>query len=382
MRGRWTALGTFVLLLACSESPDLAPPGNAVGSAGNGGSTMGGVGGSSGQTSAGSAGVGGMSPGGAGMGGVNLGGAGAGSAGSSGSGGAGGSAQNGCIEQGTPGKTGRQCDPGTDGNGTFDQMQPAAQLPAEALGEPEGELSPGRLLPSAVFGYSFNYRTYRPKAYQPGKPAALMIFQDGGNYVASFKAPRLFDALIAEGAVPVTISVYIDPTNQRSKEYDTRDAKYGTMITEELIPELRKTFDLVEDPNGFAIGGHSSGGGCAFNVAWQFPDQFRKVLTHSGTFVNLQQPGNYDYVSIVKQEPKRPLRITLLAGSNDLVCCGTTWFQVNNEMAESLTTAGYPYRYMKSVTNHGPSQWHFNDFPVALRWLWRGYTLPHYATTP
>jgi enterochelin esterase family protein len=305
-----------------------------------------------------------------------------GSAGSEagGSGGSGGGdVPNGCTEAGPAGKTGRQCDPGVEGNGTFDQMQPQSERPPEASGDPQGELSGGKQLQSKVFGYSFDYRTYAPTAYQPGKPAALMIFQDGGNYTGNFKAPRVFDNLIEEGSVPVIISVYIDPTGQRSKEYDTRDAKYGTMITTELVPELAKTFDLVEDPDGWAIGGHSSGGGCAFNVAWQFPDKFHKVMTHSGTFVNLQTPGNHDYVDILKQEPVKPLRTTLLSGSSDLECCGTTWFEVNNEMADTLTAAGYPYRYMKSSTSHGPTQWHFNDFPAGLRWLWKGYTLPHYA---
>jgi enterochelin esterase-like enzyme len=301
-----------------------------------------------------------------------------GSGGASGSGGGGGPPA-GCVEAGTPGKTGRQCDPGVDGNGTFDQKQPAGNLPPEAQGNPEGELSGAKQLQSKIFGYSFNYRTYKPTAYQAGKPAALMIFQDGGNYTGNFKAPRVFDSLIKDGSVPVIISVYIDPTGQRSKEYDTRDAKYPMMITTELLPELAKTFDLVDDPNGFAIGGHSSGGGCAFNVAWNFPDKFHKVMTHSGTFVSLQQPGNHDYVNILKMEPKRPLRTTLLSGTSDLECCGTTWFAANNEMADSLTTAQYPYRYMKSSTQHGPTMWHFNDFPDGLRWLWRGYTLPQYG---
>ena len=102
-------------------------------------------------------------------------------------------------------------------------------------------------------------------------------------------------------------------------------------------------------------------------------------ITHSGTFVNLQEPGNHDYVSIVTTQPKKPIRVTLLAGTSDLECCGTTWFKVNNEMADSLAKAMYPYRFMKSSTQHGPTQWHFNDFPDGLRWLWKGYTLPHYA---
>jgi enterochelin esterase family protein len=337
-----------------------------------GGSAAAGASGGGAAGASGSGGSGGSSYGGGG-----------GASGSGGSGGTGGGLPAGCVEAGTPGKTGRQCDPGEEGNGTFDQPSPAGNQPPESQGSAEGELTPKKQLQSKVFGYGFNYRTYKPTAYQAGKPAALMIFQDGDNYTRDdrFRAPRVFDTLIKEGSVPVIISVYIDPTNQRSDEYDTRDDKYGKMITTELLPELRKSFDLVEDPNGFAIGGHSSGGGCAFNVGWLFNDLFRKVMTHSGTFVNLQTPGNYDYVDIVVEQPKKPLRVTLLSGSADLECCGKTWFGVNNEMAESLTEAQYPYRYMKSNTDHGPTRWHFNDFPAGLRWLWRGYTLPHYAVT-
>lgn len=322
------------------------------------------------------AGMGGAAGSAAGAGGAPV--SGAGAAGMAGSGG-GGAGTPGCVSLGTPGKSGQQCDPGTMDDGTHDQAQPASNLPPEAMGTPEGELSGQKQLQSKVFGYSFNYKTYKPAAYQAGKAAALMIFQDGGNYTGNFKAPRVFDNVIKDGSVPVTISVYIDPTGKRSEEYDTRDAKYGTMITTELVPELRKTFDLVDDPDGWAIGGHSSGGGCAFNVAWQFTDKFHKVLTHSGTFVSLQEPGNHDYVNILKMEPKRPIRVTLLSGTNDMECCGTTWFKVNNEMADTLTSQGYQYRYEKSSTQHGPTMWHFNDFPAGLRWLWRGYTLPHYA---
>jgi enterochelin esterase-like enzyme len=379
----------LLALLACSEAAD-GPPSSGqagAGGGGSGGATAGMGGRGSSSTTGGSAGAGvsgGGAAGASGSGGAggNGGGESGGAGGSAGSGGSGGGGlPAGCVEAGTPGKTGRQCDPGTEGNGTFDQPQPQNNLPPEAQGSPEGELSGGKQLQSKIFGYGFNYRTYKPTAYQAGKPAALMIFQDGGNYTGNFKAPRVIDNLIKDGSVPVIISVYIDPTGQRSVEYDTRDDKYGKMITTELLPELRKSFDLVEDPNGFAIGGHSSGGGCAFNVAWQFTDLFHKVLTHSGTFVNLKTPGNYDYVDIVTEQPKKPLRVTLLAGSNDLECCNKTWFGVNNEMAASLTEAQYPYRYMKSSTQHGPTQWHFNDFPAGMRWLWRGYTLPHYAVT-
>jgi len=387
--GAWSLL---LSLVACSGAPTAAPSANDGGS-GSGGAAVGGtagaaVGGTGGAAvstgGAGQPGTGGSQgdstvAGGGTAGGGAAGGGGAPSGGVSGAGGGGGLPA-GCEELGTPGKNGRQCDPGKDGNGTFDQMQPASQLPPEAQGNPEGTLSGGKTLQSKIYGYGFNYRVYKPVAYQAGKPAALMIFQDGGNYTGNFHAPRVFDSLIKEGTVPVTISVYVDPTGQRSVEYDTRSDKYGRMLTTELIPELAKDFDLVDDPNGWAIGGHSSGGSCAFNVGWQFPDKFRKIVTHSGSFVGLQNPGDNAYIDLVKTDPKKPLRVTLLSGTMDLQCCGTTWFAANNSMAASLDMAGYPYRYMKSTTQHGPTMWHFNDFPAGLRWLWKGYSLSQYGT--
>ena len=367
----------LLALLACSPAPEPAPNQNFAGAAsGAGGSGPGAGTGGAGQAGSGG-GAGTMASGGA-LSGAGGGGAGAGGESAGSGGGGSGNLPVGCTESGSPGKTGRQCDPGVEGNGTFDQMDPDGDRPPEAEGDPEGELSGDKQLQSTVFGYNFRYRTYQPTQYLAGKAAALMIFQDGGNYTGNFRTPQVVDKLIKEGSIPVNISVYIEPTGQRSEEYDTRDPKYGEMITTELVPELAKSFDLVDDPDGWAIGGHSSGGGCAFNVAWQFTDKFHKIVTHSGTFVNLQTPGNHDYVNILKQEAQRPLRVTLLSGTADLACCGTTWFTANNEMAATLQETAYPYRYMKSSTNHGPTEWHRNDFPAALRWLWKGYTLPHY----
>src|SRR5690606_17188867 len=123
----------------------------------------------------------------------------------------------------------------------------------------------------------------------------------------------------------VAIAVFIKPGPQRSVEYDTRDEKYGNMLIDEFLPSVvLGTYDIVDDPNGWLIGGHSSGGACAFNAAWFNIDKFRKVMTHMGTFVGLQDPGNDDYIDIVVEEDPRPLRVTLLSGTNDLG--NGTWF--------------------------------------------------------
>ncbi|MCY2993611.1 MAG: alpha/beta hydrolase-fold protein, partial [Planctomycetota bacterium] len=56
---------------------------------------------------------------------------------------------------------------------------------------------------------------------------------------------------------------------------------------EEILPEVGKRYKLTEDPECRAICGISSGGICAFTVAWQRPDAFRKVLSHVGSFTNI-----------------------------------------------------------------------------------------------
>jgi enterochelin esterase family protein len=246
------------------------------------------------------------------------------------------------------------------------------------MGERQGQLLPEATYESASFGYDFRYRIYVPAQYEAGKPAALMIFQDGELYFNEMRGNQIFDTLIAAGQMPVTISVHVQPGEERSDEYDTRSEKYGAFLVNELIPNVVETeYDIVDDPNGWAIGGHSSGGCCAFNVAWFFPDKFRKVHTNNGSFTDLQDPGMDEYVQLLTSETPKPLRVTLSSGTNDLG--GTRWFNANNDMAMSLQTAGYHYRYFHSTSNHNLTPFSTMAFPDMLRWLWRGYTLPHYA---
>jgi hypothetical protein len=159
----------LLAFVACSGPIDSTPnPQNSAGSnAGGGGAASGGAGGMAGSSILPSAGSGGTAAGGGGMA-ASSGAGNGGAAGTGGSGGAAGGAPPGCVALGTPGKTGLQCEPGTDGDGSFDQPDPGDGRPPEADGDPEGELSGEKTLQSAIYGYGFKYRTYKPMAYQAG----------------------------------------------------------------------------------------------------------------------------------------------------------------------------------------------------------------------
>src|SRR5580765_536388 len=56
--------------------------------------------------------------------------------------------------------------------------------------------------------------TYVPAQYDKDKPAAVMVFQDGGGYQGengSYRVPVVFDNLIHKKKMPVTIAIFVNP---------------------------------------------------------------------------------------------------------------------------------------------------------------------------
>jgi len=245
--------------------------------------------------------------------------------------------------------------------------------------------SPRSLFP----GTRRDYWVYVPKQYSPEKPACLMVFQDGGGYVStngSFRAPIVFDNLIARGEMPVTLGVFINPgvvpstrgTNalpryNRSYEYDGLGDRYARFLAEELLPEVRKTVAFTDDPNGRAIAGASSGAIAAFTAAWERPDLFRRVFSTIGTYVGLRG-GNAYPILIRKTEPK-PLRVFLQDGSNDQNIYGGNWWIANLDMHSALEFSGYELEKAWGTGGHDSKQ-AGSVFPEALRWLWKDYPAP------
>ena len=125
-------------------------------------------------------------------------------------------------------------------------------------GTPAGTVEKFTFKTSQVFpGTERDYWVYVPKQYDPAKPAALMVFQDGGGYQStngSFRAPVVMDNLIAKKEMPVTIGVFINPGNipaaepgqksrsNRSYEYDSLGDAYTRFLLEELLPEVEKNY--------------------------------------------------------------------------------------------------------------------------------------------
>ena len=224
---------------------------------------------------------------------------------------------------------------------------------------PQGEIMQGEILESKTFpGTVRRYSVYVPKQYDPEKPAALMVFQDGHAYEnrqGSYRAPVVMDNLIARGEMPVTIGVFVDPGHKKSalpekrgwrpqpenraNEYDTLSDAYATFLLDEVLPPVLEKYNIDSNPERWAICGASSGGICAFTVAWQRPDKFRKVLSHIGSFVNIRHGDTYP--GIIRKTEKKPIRVFLQDGSNDLDNEHGNWPLANQQMAKALAYKDY-----------------------------------------
>ncbi len=268
-------------------------------------------------------------------------------------------------------------------------------LPQE--GVPKGEIRGPFTLPSQAYpGTQHTFWVYVPQQYDPSVSASLMIFNDGQAFMAAegdARAQNVLDNLIYRREIPVMLAVFINPgrrpdqpepnlhewgdrTTNRPTEYNSLDDRYARVIVDELMPVLRKDYNISDDPDRHGIGGASSGAIVAFTVAWERPNQFHKVLSIVGSFTNLR--GGDAYADIVRKSERKPIRIFMQDGRNDnrgMRQDGSydqrlDWFYQNVRLMHALTDKGYDVNYTWGMNKHGQKMGGA-ILPEMMRWLWR-----------
>jgi enterochelin esterase family protein len=268
-------------------------------------------------------------------------------------------------------------------------------------GVPKGVIKGPFQLPSQAYpGTLHDYSVYIPAQYDPAIPTALMIWQDGPAMMApegDARVQNVLDNLIYRREIPVMIAVFISPgrrpdqpaptprewgdrTTNRPAEYNTIDDKYPRVIVDELMPVINKEYNISKDPEQRGLAGASSGAIAAFTVAWFRPDQFRKVLSIVGSFVDLR--GGHKYPDLVAAAEKKPLRVFLVDGRNDNrgqrpggeYNQNRDWFYQNVRLMKALTAKGYDVNYSWGIGRHGQKQGGA-QIPEMMRWLWRDHAV-------
>lgn len=264
-------------------------------------------------------------------------------------------------------------------------------------GVPKGEVRGPFVIPSQAYpGTQHTYWVYVPAQYDPKSPACLMVWNDGQAFMnpeGDLRAQNVMDNLIYRREIPVMIGVFINPgrtpeqpepnpkewgdrTTNRPTEYNSLNDKYPRVIVDELLPALAKEYNISKDPEHRGIGGASSGAIAAWTVAWERPNEFRKVLSLIGSFTNIR--GGHQYADIVRKSEKKPIRVFLQDGRNDnrgLRRNGDydatwDWFLQNVRLKDALMEKGYDLNYSWGIGRHSQKAGGLM-LPEMMRWLWR-----------
>ncbi len=279
-------------------------------------------------------------------------------------------------------------------------------------GVPTGKLSGTIVHTSKIYdGMKSNYWIYIPAEYDAKVPAAVMVFQDGGDYLnrqGNNNTLNVIDNLIAQKKIPVMICIFIDPGDisgspgtptydfvkgqvdrsgdhtlkdaMRGILYDTVSDRYARFLRDEVLVEVGAKYNLRQDAYSHAITGASSGGIASFNAAWQLPDTFSRVLVLVGAFSSSQwkenptvPDGGQDYPDKILREPKRNLRIWLRDGSDDMESARWGSLPMNNiRVANALKIKDYDMHFSFGKGVHSWAQG-AAEFPKEMMWLWRDY---------
>lgn len=253
-------------------------------------------------------------------------------------------------------------------------------------GVPQGRLEKFSHVSRVFRGAERDGWIYVPAQYDPATPACVMVVQDGIEHLKHerrWHIPTVLDNLIHRGEMPVTIGIFLNPGSipsplpggqaryNRSFEYDSLGDRYARFLIEEILPEVGSRYALSDDPNSRCIMGGSSGAFCAFNVAWERPDAFRRVISIVGSYTALR--GGHLMPPLVRLTEPKPLRVFLQSGANDLRVFAGDWWTANLEMLSALEYAGYEVQHVWAE-HAGHDEFHGSMvFPDAVRWVWQGY---------
>ena len=268
-------------------------------------------------------------------------------------------------------------------------------------GTPRGTLSTfsvksedTKLFPGVNGSYVRNIWVYVPAGYVAGKELPLMVDHDGrADSVIQTQLIAVLDNLIAQKRLPMMAAVFIANggdvrgRSERSLEYDTVSGKYAEYIEHEILPLAEKTANVkfTHNPDGRGVIGQSSGSAAALAMAWFHNDWYHRVLSYSGTFVNIKSGpdaphGAWEYHEhLIPQTDKKPIRIWMEVGSRDngfntSEASYRNWPLANNHMADALKAKGYDYQYLwADQAGHVERGVERQTLTEAMEWLWKTY---------
>jgi S-formylglutathione hydrolase FrmB len=233
---------------------------------------------------------------------------------------------------------------------------------------------------------------YTPAAYHSyGRLKYATMYEapwDSATWQKAIDLTGTLDALIANGAMPPVIVVYVGagpgpyPDSECANSYDGREW-YDRFVAETVVPWVDSHFRTIAEPAARAIMGMSQGGYCAAILALHHPDVFGTSISFSGYFHAGVAGGNSARPFGGNQQALDAASPDFVAGQLAPLIRASLYFIViaqgdqplygpqADEFNRLLTVDGYPHLAIAATEPHGWVQVRQELAPVLMAWAAR-----------
>ena len=208
------------------------------------------------------------------------------------------------------------------------------------------------------------YGIVLPPGYDPKTkthyPVIMLLHGGHGDerdYQKRAALTMVLDRLYREKKLPPSIVVTPDGNDSRGSSpfwdpqyYDGPNGKVASLISDDLVNEIKSNYKVLGHPRYWAIGGLSSGGWGAANIGMRRLDRFNVFFSHTGYFKDPNGTAQNPITAIDRIKPhlRSRIHVYLDAGKND-----HTYLQATREFYEKLRTLGISAEFHVFPGGHG-----------------------------
>lgn len=256
---------------------------------------------------------------------------------------------------------------------------PANQLPTDV---PHGEVIETVITSAALGGDRRVWIHIPTNLKETTKEIPLLIQVDGAWCLGVLDIPWLIDGMVAEDQIPPVITAMVD-TVDRGNDLPCNSA-FADFLADELIPWLRESYSISNDPKDIIVAGQSYGGLAATWAGLKRPDAIGNVLCQSGSFWWWPEIGtsrgnkvlgtetNHAWLpGYVARAPKVDVRFWLEAGlmeDGPFLHRGPSLLTCHRHMRDVLIAKNYDVAYREFASGHDFHVWR-GLYPDGLRYF-------------
>lgn len=202
------------------------------------------------------------------------------------------------------------------------------------------------------------FSVYTPNGYNENNdPYGVLVLNDGFEYINELNGLNVLDNLMGSKKIPQIITVFVESTKDRTQNLQCSD-EFTDFIGKELIPYIKKNYNISEDPNKNIIGGYSLGGLAASYAGLRYPNVFGNVLSQSGSYWYKRKEYNEDECIWINnkfnKKQKLPLKFYINVGAIEPKA---SMKDTNKAFKDNLIELGYEVKFEEFGSGHDHLYW-------------------------